>query len=217
MGEVLGLRELGGDDAEEVGAVVAPDEVVAPGDEPADDADAVGEQGWRRRAAAGVVIALLVGVGYILTVGRPPGEGRPGIAEAPAGPAVESVESVESATRAALDAWARFADGGDVDQLGDVFDREGPQLARLRAEAAGVAGRSAGGAPYSFRATGMRVGAGSNEEERVVAADVVVSRPGETDQRFAWELVMRKSEGRWRLWTVRERAARGGVGLGGRP
>ena len=67
--------------------------------------------------------------------------------------------------------------------------------------------RPAAGAPYAFTATGMQVGAGSSAEERVVVADVVVSRAGESDQRFAWDLVMRQSEGRWRLWTVRERAS----------
>ena len=216
MGEVLGLRELGGEDAEadEVGA---PGEVVAPGDEPADDDDAVGERGWRRWAAAGVVIALFLGVGYMMTAGRPSGAGRPGMAEAPGAPAAPGVELVQEAVRAALDAWARFASTGDVDQLGVAFDRGGPQFARLRAEAAGLAGRPAGGGPYAFTATGMQFGPGSNEDERVVVADVVVSRPGETDQRFAWELVMRKGEGRWRLWTVRDRVAFGGVGPGGRP
>lgn len=203
MREVLGLRELGGED-DEAGEVVAPDEVVAAGDESVDAAVAVGERGWRRRAAAGVVIALFAGVGYMLTLGRPPGVGSTRTAQAPAVPVIEPVEE---AARAALDAWARFANTGDVDQLGGVFDRGGPQFARLQAEAPVVGGRPAGGAPYAFTATAMKVAAGSSAEERVVVADVVVSRPGETDQRFAWELVMRKSEDRWRLWTVRERAS----------
>ena len=210
MREVLGLRELGGDDAEEV---VAPDDAERVG-EPADVNVAVGERGWRRRAAAGVVVALFLGVGYMLTVGRPPGAGSRGIAEAPA---AEPVESVEDAAWAALDAWARFADTGDVDQLGVAFDRGGPQFSRLRAEVAGLAERPAGGAPYVFSATAMQVGAGINKDERVLVADVVVSRAGEADQRFAWELVLRKSEGRWRLWTVRDRSAVDGLGPGGRP
>ena len=217
MREVLGLRELGGED-DEPGEVVARGEVERVGEGAGEPADvAVGEGGWRRRAAAGVVIALFVGVGYMLTVGRPPGAGRPDIAEAPASPAAPAEEPVEDAARAALDVWARFADTGDVDQLEVVFDRGGPQFARLRAEAAGVAARPAAGAPYAFTATGMQVGAGSHEDERIVAADVFVSRAGETDQRFSWELVMRKSEGRWRLWTVRERAALDAGGSGGRP
>ena len=217
MREVLGLRELGGED-DEAGEVVARNEAVAPGDESDDVAVAVVERDWRRRAAAGVVIALFVGVGYMLTLGRPPGAERPSIVEAPAAaPAGAAGESVEVAARAALDAWARFADTGDVDQLEAVFDPGGPQFARLRAEAPGVAARPAAGAPYAFTATGMQVGAGSSADERVVVADVVVSRMGEADQRFAWELVMRRGEGRWRLWTVRGRAGVDGVGSGVRP
>ncbi len=206
MREVLSLRELGGDDVEpggvvagESGGVVAPDgaEGVA---EPAEMS--VATRGWRAQAAAGVVIALFLGVGYMLTAGRPPRVDRAGVALVPGDP-------VEDAARAALDAWARFADAGDVDALGAAFDRSGPQFARLRAEAPAVAARPAAGARYVFAAAGMRVGAGGREDERVVAADVVVSRVGETDQRFAWELVMRRSEGRWRLWTVRDRTAAG--------
>ena len=193
MREVLGLRELGGED-DEPGEVVARGEAVA---------------------AAGVVIALFVGVGYMLTLGRPPGAERPSVVEAPA--AVPVSELVEDAARAALDAWARFADSGDVDHLEAVFDPGGPQFARLRTEAPGLAASPAAGAPYAFTATAMQVGAGSYEDERVVVADVVVSKVGEADRRFAWELVMRTSEGRWRLWTVRERADLDGAGPGGRP
>jgi hypothetical protein len=219
MREVLGLRELGGED-DGAGDVVAFEELLAPGDESADGPeppdDAVSAAGWRRRAAAGVVIALLVGVGYMLTVGRPPGVGRaaggPDVGLAPA-----AVESVEEAVRAAFDAWARFADSGQVDQLGVAFDRGGPQFARLQSEAPVVAAEPAAGARYAFTATGMQVGAGSHEDERVVIADVVVSRVGEADQRFAWELTMRRSESRWRLWTVRDRGATdGGRPVGGR-
>lgn len=220
MREVLGLRELGGED-DESGEVVAPDEVERVGEgvgEPAEGAVDVGARGWRVRAAAGVVIALFVGVGYMLTLGRPPGAERPSIVEAPpSARAAAAGESVEDAARAALDAWARFADSGDVDHLEAVFDPGGPQFARLRAEAPGLAARPGAGGRYAFTATAMQVGAGSSADERVVVADVVVSRVGETDQRFAWELVMRRGEGRWRLWTVRERAALDGVGSGGRP
>jgi hypothetical protein len=214
MREVLGLRELGGDDDEAGSDLVFGD---AEQDAAAADGEAGGgaavERGWRRRAAGGVVMALFIGVGYMLTLGRPPGAGSPGIAEAPPAPAAPAGESVEEAATAALNAWARFADSGDVDQLGPAFDLAGPQYARLRAEAPVLAATPAGGAPYGFTATGIQVRPGGGDGERVVVADVVVSRPGETDQRFAWELVMRKSEGHWRLWTVRERTASGG----GRP
>ena len=170
MREVLGLRELGGED-DGAGDVVAFDELLAAGDESADGAEppdgAVSAAGWRRRAAAGVVIALFAGVGYMLTVGRPPGVGRPAggpdVGQAPAAPAAEPVEE---AARAALDAWARFADSGDVDQLGVAFDRGGPQFARLQSEAPAVAARPAAGARYAFTATGMQVGAGSHEDEQ---------------------------------------------------
>jgi hypothetical protein len=220
MREVLGLRELGGED-DGAGDVVAFDELLAPGDESADGPeppdDAVSAAGWRRRTAAGVVIALFVGVGYMLTFGRPPGAGPPSVGpDAGQAPARPTSESVEDAARAALDAWARFADSGDVDHLGVAFDRGGPQFARLQSEARVLATRPAAGARYSFTATGLRVSPRGQDEERVVEADVVVSRAGETDQRFAWQLVMRNSEGQWRLWTVRDRVgADGGRPVGG--
>lgn len=134
--------------------------------------------------------------------------GRPASRAAP--PKLASTAPpAEQAARAALDAWARFASTGDVAALRDTFDPAGPQLARLSAEAPSVAARAAGGPPYSFSATVLYITTGRNQDEQLVAADVVLSRAGKPDQRFAWELVLRRSgpDAGWLLWTVRDRAA----------
>jgi alkylhydroperoxidase family enzyme len=194
--EVLDIRELGGDEPGPESATAAD---AAP--DVAGALDGGAPSRWRRRAAAGVVAVLFVSVGYLLTAGRPRTAGTRGTGEA-----ATAAAPVEQAQRA-LDAWARFASTGDLNQLGDTFDRSGPQFARLSAEATAMRAATLNGAPYAFSATVVGVSAGDGHDEQVVAAELVLSRPGETDQNFAWDLVLRRSGGQWRLWTVRERAA----------
>ena len=187
------MRELGGDEPR-------PGASGAQTDQLQERPDPAGPPPWRRRAAVGVVIVLFLGVAYMLTAGRPQS------ATTAHGQGPASAPPVELAARAALDAWARFASTGDLDQLRDTFDPAGPQLARLTSEAPALRSRPLTDDPYTFSATVLSVGAGPNRDEQLVAADVVVSRPGETDQRFAWELVLRRSGGSWLLWTVNDRA-----------
>ena len=119
----------------------------------------------------------------------------------------------EVAARAALEDWAHFATSGELDTLGDTFEVAGPQFAQL----AGDDISPVAGPPYRFDATVGPTSAGSRVGEQVVMADVVVSRPGETDQSFSWEIVMRQgADQSWRLWTVRDRAA-SNAGPGGVP
>ena len=196
MPEVLGLRELGGEEPDGAGVAAGAE------DGAAEAAPVVGPPRWRRRAAVAVVGLLLLAVGYMLSAGSPRGGGVPPTTEAP------PVESpVEKAVRAALDAWAKFASTGDLGPVRATFDPAGPQLARLNSEAAGVKARPAGGGPYTFSAKVFGVGSGRDRDEQLVTADVVVTRSGEADQRFTWELVMRHTDGRWLLWTVRDRAS----------
>ena len=204
MPEVLDLRELGGDEPRPTGTEDDTEGAAEAGDAPP-------ASGWRRGAAIGVVLLLGLAVAYMLTAGRA-GGGGPASTPEVTGVALPT----EDAARAALDAWARFASTGDIDHVRETFHPAGPQLARLNAEAQAGRVQPAGGAPYAFSATSLRVSSGRNDDEQVVAADVVVSRPGETDQRFKWELVMRSIDNRWVLWTVRDpgsgstAAARGG-------
>ena len=201
MPEVLDVRELGddgdGDYEDLLAAAAGPVSTEAS----STGAAAPPPGPWRRRTGMAVVAVLGLGVLYLLTLGRPASRVPEPTPAKPATP-------VEAAARAALDAWAGFASTGDVATLADSFHPAGPQLARLRAEASAVAARASSQRPYTFSATALRPAAASGAEQ-LVAADVVVSRPGEADQLFAWELVMRRSgaQGRWVLWTVRDRSA----------
>ena len=95
----------------------------------------------------------------------------------------------------------------------DTFDAGGPQFAQL----AGEEVSPVAGPPYRFDATRRPYLPGGRAGEQVVMADVVVSRPGEADQSFSWEIVMRQgADQSWRLWTVRDRAA-SDASVGGAP
>ena len=194
MPEVLDIRELGGDDPRP-GPAEVPAETEPESESPGRDAP----PRWRRSTAVGIVVVLLMGVAYMLTVGRLEGGARGRVADTASPP--------ERAARAALDAWAAFGSTGDVEQLRDTFDPAGPQFERLNAEAPGVKARAVPGAPYRFSATVLGSSAGRDHDEQLVVADIVVTRPGETDQRFSWELVMRRSDSRWLLWTAHDSAA----------
>ena len=212
MPEVLDLRELGDDDEGDEG--LAPASADAPTstgpDAPAASSDPPPPSG-RPRLAVAVVVVLGLVVAYMLTVGRPGSTPARPERLAPAGP--------EQAAKAALEAWARFASTGDVAVLRDSFDPTGPQFTRLRAEAPQVATRSTSGAPYTFSAATLGTSQGTDPDEQLVGADVVASRPGEADQRFAWELVLRRAGANrpWLLWTVRDRAPTASIARGGTP
>jgi hypothetical protein len=58
--------------------------------------------------------------------------------------------------------------------------------------------------------TGVKVIAPSNRaDQRVLRGQVQMTRPGEDPQSFNWDVWLQldqASDGRWRLWTVRETA-----------
>jgi hypothetical protein len=109
------------------------------------------------------------------------------------------------ASRSALAAWGRFAVSGSLDEVGRVFDQSGPQFERLTAESRGITAHPPGAPAYTFTLTSGTVLRSARADERIVRADVVVSRPNEEEQQFGWDLVMRRgTEDRWLLWTVRD-------------
>ena len=196
MAEVLDILELGDEPPRPGPTVATPAPVDVDVSSEASD-DELAPSRWRRWGGVVVVAVLALAVAYTVAEG--------GASQAP--PARPSTIAIapgaEVAARAALEEWARFATAGDVEALRDTFDPAGPQFAQL----AGETHAAGGGQHYRFDATVGRTSAGSRPGEELVMADVVVARPGETDQHFAWELVMRQADDKvWRLWTVRDRA-----------
>lgn len=105
-----------------------------------------------------------------------------------------SVGEIDAAAQA-LDAWAAFASSGELGVVRQSFAEDGPQFRRLETEAPTI---EEGGASYVFELTDAGVVA-----QGVVRGTVVVSRPGEPDQVFHWDIEMVRDGDRWKLWTVR--------------
>ncbi len=124
-----------------------------------------------------------------------------------------SLAGVEDAriagARAALAAWGRFAVSGDLGKVAGVFVPDGPQYRQLAGDA-GIPRLVSGIArPYEVSLSDVHLGE-APPGEAVVIGTVVWTRPGEPDQRYAWELELRSADGNaWRLWTVRDAASGG--------
>lgn len=112
----------------------------------------------------------------------------------------EVTDPILDALERAMAAWGLMAVSGDPTDLGDTFDSEGPQYLALTENPGGV-----GGDPYRVDVSPIEVIRGERRSQ--VRAEVVWSRPGETNQVFVWEIEMRRVEGDWSLWTVRDRQA----------
>ena len=161
------------------------------------------------RAALGMVVLVALGAVGIRAVflGPPSPRSAPSATTRSAPAAV--IHPAVIVAREALDAWAAFGTSGDVEVLRNRFDPAGPQYRLLESEAAAIRARRPGPPPYSFVMEDPAV-LDVRDDERVVRGPVVASRRGEGDQRFAWDVVLRRGpKGDWRVWTVRE-AARSG-------
>src|SRR6266511_1449325 len=109
----------------------------------------------------------------------------------------------------ALTDWGRFAVSNDLRVLKDSFWANGPQY-KLLAKEAQSRDQPIGGPAYKVTMTGVQV-ISARSDQRVLRGRVLLTRPGEVAQTFAWDIWMRRDDaagGRWRLWTVRETAAR---------
>jgi hypothetical protein len=109
----------------------------------------------------------------------------------------------------ALADWGRFAVTNDLRVLKDSFWANGPQYKLLASEAQ-KRDKPIGPPPYKVTMTGVQV-ITARPDQRVLRGRVQFTRPGEVAQTNAWDVWMRRDDasgGRWRLWTVRETAAR---------
>jgi hypothetical protein len=155
---------------------------------------------WRR--VLGVIVVIALALGGVYSVFIHPRSATPGAAAR--APGADS--DVLAAADAALSAWGRFGVSGDLSVVAPAFDQTGPQFARLRQEAGPIAARAPGTPAYTFVMVDPAVLPGAGAGERIVRAQIVASRPGEKDQRFQWDLVLRNgTEKQWLLWTVRDR------------
>ena len=164
-----------------------------------------------RRSAARrtwLLIGLLVVAAFILawlTV-----DGRPGQKRAAATTSTTPDQRVIADGEKALADWGEFAVTNDLSDVRESFWANGPQYKQLAKEAKERKGKPIGPPPYKMTMSGVQVIAPSNRaDQRVLRGKVQMTRPGEDPQSFNWDVWLQldqASDGRWRLWTVRETA-----------
>ena len=110
----------------------------------------------------------------------------------------------------ALADWGEFAVTNNLGDVKDSFWANGPQYKQLAKEAKERKGEPIGPPPYKMTMSEVKVIAPSNRaDQRVLRGQVQMTRPGEEPQSFNWDVWLQldqASDGRWRLWTVRETA-----------
>jgi hypothetical protein len=162
-----------------------------------------------RRSAArkswlliGVLVVAAVVLAW-LTV-----EGFPGGDDAPATTTPD--QRIIADGEQALADWGEFAVSNNLSDVKESFWANGPQYKQLAKEAKERKGEPIGPPPYKMTMSGVKVIAPSNRaDQRVLRGQVQMTRPGEEPQSFNWDVWLQldeASDGRWRLWTVRETA-----------
>jgi hypothetical protein len=181
------------------------------GDRHDGDVEADEPTSGRRVVAVAVATVLVAFAVAYLVLGRD-GRGQSTPREAAPKDIKAQVVGVASG---ALQAWGRFAVSGRLEELTPFFDSDGPQFAQFRREAAELAAHPPGPPEYRFAMSGAT--AERKGDDWIVRGPVVVSRAGEADQRFSWELVVRQRSGGWAVWTVRESGGGPASTVGGKP
>ena len=103
------------------------------------------------------------------------------------------LEDETEAAADALQAWARFANTGNIVLVLDSFAEDGPQLRQLKSEIDSIEP----GPPYTFELSDAVV-----VGEGIVRGTVTIDRAGEPDQVFSWDIELVQEDGRWKLWSV---------------
>lgn len=119
-------------------------------------------------------------------------------------PAAQQEATVLLAATNALSSWGEFAVSGDIETVVPYFVEDGPQMDQFRAEMSGLAADPAGPPSFDFLLSEPTVTISA--DTAVVSGNVVMSRVGETDQAFEWDLYLRLVEGEWQVWTVSEQS-----------
>ena len=136
-------------------------------------------------------------------------DGLPGSQARRATPTTTVDQRAVADAQQALEDWGRFAVTNDLRVLRDSFWANGPQYKQLAREARSR-DKAIGPPAYQVTLTGVQV-INPGNDQRVLRGGVKFTRPGERPQTYRWDVWMRQDPaagGRWRLWTVRETAAR---------
>lgn len=104
----------------------------------------------------------------------------------------------------ALTAWGAFAVSGDLSTVEPYFAADGLQMEQFRTEAPELAADPAGPPPYDFLLSDPSIVAMS--DSAVVSVMIVMSRIGESDQIFDWDISLIRDGEEWLVWTVSDRA-----------
>ncbi|HUP70360.1 MAG TPA: hypothetical protein VM142_11160 [Acidimicrobiales bacterium] len=151
-------------------------------------------------AVAGVLLLAVLVVVVMPAITNPWERQQPPMPAKTAAPP-KAAAPVESA-QGALAAWGRFAVSGDLKQLDGWLVPDGPQYRSLAREAAELAARPPAPPAYEVRLTDPTVMSVTGTRA-TLRGDVTWTRGGEVDQRYQWEIVLRRApRGRWLLWTV---------------
>ena len=170
-----------------------------------DDSEREWLRASRRNAArrSWLLIGVLVVIAIILawlTV-----DGLPGTNRAATTTTTVDQRAIADGERALAD-WGEFAVSNNLADVKDSFWANGPQYKQLAKEAKQRQGEPIGPPPYKMAMTGVKVIV-PRADQRVLRGKVEMTRPGEKPQRFNWDVWLQldpASEGRWRLWTVRQ-------------
>jgi len=150
----------------------------------------------------GVLVVAAVVLAWLTVDGLPGGDDAP----ATTTPDQRIIADGEQA----LADWGEFAVSNNLSDVKESFWANGPQYKQLAKEAKERKGEPIGPPPYKMTMSGVKVIAPSNRaDQRVLRGQVQMTRPGEEPQSFNWDVWLQldeASDGRWRLWTVRETA-----------
>jgi hypothetical protein len=170
-----------------------------------------GDKEWLRkgRRDAALRTALIMGVLVLgavilaLIIDRSPGTGG----KATATTSVDQ-RAIADGEKALAD-WGQFAVSNDLRVVKDSFWANGPQFKQLAKEAKQRRGEKLGPPPYKMTMPKPTVDT-PRPDQKILRGRVEMTRPGSKPRTFHWEIWLQQdpaSNGRWRLWTVRDMAA----------
>lgn len=162
--------------------------------------------GWRMWAVIALLAGLSVALAWAVMSRWSPADTMPvdpanvDRATVPEPSVASDAADVEAALVEVLEAWGAFAVTGDLALLDGFVSPDGPRMRTFREEARALQADPPGPPNYRLTADPGRVRIIT--PEAITDRTVTFRRPGEADQVFAWRLIFRFEQGRWKLWSV---------------